>query len=74
MTSSRTPRPPGPQAQRAINGRYLRYSYRYQTWQVQDSLARTWRNVRPELAAAYNAAGFPTGASPIDAQLELSLY
>ena len=72
MSSSRA-RTPGPQAQRAINGRYLRYSYRYRTWQVQDPLARVWRNIRPEMAAAYSAAGFPKGASPIDEQMEMEV-
>lgn len=63
MTAQRKPRgqmSPTPAAQRAIGGRYLRWSFRYATWQVQDPLARVWRNVRPELVASFTNAGFPS--------------
>ena len=37
-------------------GRYVRFSWRFSCWQVQLQ-DRTWRNVRPELARCYVAAG-----------------
>ena len=46
----------------AVNGRqrYLRWSHRYNTYQVLDPMGHTWRNVRPEIARCYIAAAFPT--------------
>lgn len=43
---------------RAPDGRYVRWSYRYHTYQVLDRLGE-WRNIREPLADAYIAAGFP---------------
>lgn len=55
MSSDRHPRrdPPPPP------GRSLRWSHRYNTFQVASRYngAVTWRNVRPELARCYAAAG-----------------
>lgn len=45
-------------ARAKIEGRrMLRWSWRYDTWQVRDPVAGIWRNVRPELARCYAAAG-----------------
>ena len=42
------------------DGRYLRFSWRYDTWQVKTRTG-AWVNVRTALAQAYAAAGFPIG-------------
>ena len=42
------------------DGRYLRFSHRFNTWQVLDRTGN-WRNVRPELARCYAAAGMMIG-------------
>lgn len=42
------------------DGRYLRFSHRYNSWQVKDRVGN-WRNVRPELARCYAAAGMMIG-------------
>ncbi len=60
MTTERRPRS-APKAQRLPDGRYIRFSWRYNTWQVQGGPLREWRNIRPELARCYAAAGFPIG-------------
>jgi hypothetical protein len=46
--------------QRRVDGRYIRFSFRYDSWQVQTP-DKTWANIRPEMARAYAAAGFPIG-------------
>lgn len=46
---------------RTPDGRYVRWSWRYQAWQSKDPIAGTWRNIRPEMARCYVAAGFPIG-------------
>lgn len=48
-------------AVRREDGRYVRWSWKYNTWQVNDPTAHTWRNIRPELARCYAASGFPIG-------------
>jgi hypothetical protein len=61
MSSDRHPTRPVA-AVRREDGRYLRYSFRYDTWQVRTRHG-TWANIRIELARAYAASGFPIGAS-----------
>lgn len=46
---------------RTPDGRYIRFSHRFNAWQVQDHTAGVWRNVRVELARAYVASGMPIG-------------
>ena len=46
---------------RLPDGRYLRFSHRYNAWQVQDTHAGIWRNVSVPMARSYAAAGFPIG-------------
>ena len=61
MTSDR--RKTGVAAQKMVmrvDGRYLRFSHRYASWQVQ-TRAGLWANIRTEQARAYAAAGFPIG-------------
>lgn len=56
-------RSPTPRPFRA-DGRYLRFSHRYNTWQVKTA-AGDWRNLRQiELVRAYAAMGFPIGSAP----------
>lgn len=57
MSSDR--RGPTPTVRRK-DGRYLRFSHRYNTWQVIDTRG-AWRNVRIDLARGYASAGFPIG-------------
>ena len=45
---------------RRADGRYLRFSWRYNTWQVKDRMGN-WRNVHVGMARAYASAGFPIG-------------
>lgn len=42
------------------DGRYLRWSWRYNSWQVKDRHG-LWRAVRPEIARCYAAAGMMIG-------------
>ena len=61
MSSDR--RKPGAAPQKMVvraDGRYLRFSWRYDTWQVKTRTG-AWVNVRTALAQAYAAAGFPIG-------------
>lgn len=57
-----------------IDGRYLRWSWRYNTWQV---LTRThqWVNIKVPLARCYAAAGFQVSVedteTPLPAQGQL---
>lgn len=44
--------------------RYVRFSHRYATWQVQ-SREGIWLNVRPVVARAYVAAGFGIGTQGV---------
>lgn len=67
MTSQR--RGPAP-ATRREDGRYLRFSWRYASWQVQDKRG-AWHNVRVDLARAYSAAGFPVLPDTTQTQGEL---
>lgn len=57
MTTER--KGPVPTVRRA-DGRYVRWSWRYASWQTQDRFGN-WRNIRTELARAYVAAGLPVG-------------
>ncbi|CAB4241044.1 hypothetical protein UFOVP228_48 [uncultured Caudovirales phage] len=42
------------------DGRYLRFSWRYGTWQVKDKTGH-FRNVSVPMARCYATAGFPIG-------------
>lgn len=53
---------------KVMDGRYVRFSWRYNSWQFEDKLARTWRNIRPELARALVSAGYRVGVG--DTQTE----
>jgi hypothetical protein len=46
---------------RRADGRYLRFSWRYNAWQIQSPITNDWRSIRPEMARCYAAAGFPIG-------------
>lgn len=67
MTTNR--RGPAP-TQRRLDGRHIRFSWRYQTFQVKTKQGQ-WVNVRHELARAYAAAGFPVEAAEVVAQGDL---
>lgn len=43
---------------RTVDGRYLRWSWRYNTFQMK-TVAGEWRNVPAHIARCYAAAGFP---------------
>lgn len=51
------------------DGRYVRFSWRYNAWQVMNKDG-TWRNVRPFIAQCYVAAGMPVGVQPPAKQWE----
>lgn len=42
----------------ALYHRKLRFSHRYNTWQLMDRVTGAWRNTTPEMARCYAAAGF----------------
>ena len=47
-------------------GRYVRFSWRYNTWQVNRHTAdgrSEWRNISAHIARSYAAAGFPVGVT-----------
>jgi len=44
--------------QKLMNGRYLRWSWRTNSWQFQDSITMQWRNINVHLARALTSAGF----------------
>ena len=73
MTADRRPRNQ-PKAQRLPDGRYLRYSYRFNCYQVQGGPLKEWRNLRPQLFDCYVAAGFPVevqGPAPLRVQMDM---
>jgi len=41
-----------------MKGRYLRFSWRTNSWQFQDSITMCWRNVDGRLARCLAAAGY----------------
>lgn len=45
---------------RAMAGRYVRYSYRFHSWQFQDAVTRDWRNIPKQLKDCLLAAGYGT--------------
>ena len=45
---------------RRVDGRYLRFSHRYNAWQIKTKDGQ-FRNVNAVMARAYAAAGFPIG-------------
>ena len=47
--------------QKVMDGRYVRWSWRYNSWQFEDKTSRVWRNIRPDLARALAAAGYRVG-------------
>ena len=47
---------------RREDGRYVRFSHRYKSWQIQTRTG-DWRNIRPSLARCYVAAGLPVGVT-----------
>ena len=67
MTSAR--KGPAPTVRRE-DGRYLRFSHRYNAWQVMDRLGQ-WRNIRVELARGYASAGFPVESTDVFVQQEM---
>lgn len=59
------PPPPCPPALMLSRGRYVRFSHRYNTWQVNRKNAAgqmEWHNISTNIARCYAAAGFPVGA------------
>jgi hypothetical protein len=56
-----------PRDVRRPDGRYVRWSFRYNAWQVRDAVTGAFRNIKPEMARCYAAAGFPIGVHGGDA-------
>ena len=75
MTSDRRGAKPKQQMTRTVLGRYMRFSHRYNCWQVQ-TRDGTFKNVSVPMARCYAAAGFPVGvqppARPLQMQIELN--
>jgi hypothetical protein len=57
------PTPAPVTARRRADGRYVRFSHRYNTWQVKTPTPTgpVWRNISANLARVYTACGFPVG-------------
>lgn len=56
--------PPAPPALIKSHGRYVRFSHRYNTWQVNrknPAGQMEWHNISVNLARVYAAAGLPIG-------------
>lgn len=53
---------------RRADGRYVRWSWRYKTWQRQCPVTQQWFNIRPEQADAAVAAGLRVGCHGGDAR------
>lgn len=53
---------------RRSDGRYVRFSWRFKAFQVFDPVAGVFRNITPEMARNYAAAGLPMGCHGGDAR------
>jgi len=58
---------------RSLDGRRIRFTHRFNTWQVLKPNG-DWRNIRPELARCYAAAGFPIGVQGLPAPVQYELF
>lgn len=58
------PTPMLPPALERSNGRYIRFSHRYNTWQVRKHTGSgwEWKNVSANIARCYAALGYPIGS------------
>lgn len=63
MSSDRAKGQRVPSTRRA-DGRYLRFSFRYNAWQIK-TREGSWVNTSVPMARAYAAAGFPIGSQAV---------
>lgn len=47
---------------RRADGRYVRWSWRYKTFQSQCAVTGQWMNITPEMARSWASAGLPIGS------------
>lgn len=74
MTTERKRGKPSQKMTRTALGRYMRWSWRYNTWQVQ-TREGVWKNASVPMARAYAAAGFPIGVQgPAFEPVQLELF
>ena len=63
MTSDRRKQAVAPKA-RVADGRYLRWSWRYNAWQIR-SREGVWHNCNVPMARCYATMGFPIGVQGV---------
>ena len=57
-TKVRKPTKPALLTKQYMKGRYVRWSWRTNSWQFQDNVTMMWRNVSGDLARCLTAAGY----------------
>lgn len=60
---------------KVMDGRYVRWSWKYASWQFQSAETKAWRNIRPDLANALAAAGYRVGTGDDNTEpLQLDMF